>query len=237
MPEREANITRRAFLRSAATIGAALAAGTYLNGCSYSAEPLSPTSTGTPNADSSPGETNTTDGSPSVLLAYFSRPGENYYYGGRIYLETGNTQVVAEMIQAAVPVVVYQIEAADSYSDDYEETVARNVREQNADARPAIANPLPSIEAYDTVLLGSPIWNVRPPMIMRTFLDGIDLAGKQLVPFVTHAMSGLGRTIEDYTALEPAAVIGEGLAIRGEEVRDASDEVEAWLRRIGLLSS
>jgi hypothetical protein len=30
-----------------------------------------------------------------ILLAYFSRPGENYYYGGRRNLEVGNTEVLA----------------------------------------------------------------------------------------------------------------------------------------------
>jgi flavodoxin len=41
-----------------------------------------------------------------VLLAYFSRTGENYHYGGRITLEVGNTQVVADMISAAIAVDV-----------------------------------------------------------------------------------------------------------------------------------
>ncbi len=45
------------------------------------------------------------------------------------------------------------------YSNDYDATVARNVREQEASTRPAIANPLASIEDYDVVLLASPIWN------------------------------------------------------------------------------
>ena len=56
-------------------------------------------------------------------------------------------------------------------------TVARNVREQEADARPAIADPLRSIAPYDVVLLASPLWNVRPPMIMRTFAGKYDFAG------------------------------------------------------------
>ncbi len=65
-----------------------------------------------------------------MLLAYFSRPGENYYYGDRIDLEIGNTQVVAEMIAAAISVDVYRIEAVDPYPDDYEQTVQRNVHEE-----------------------------------------------------------------------------------------------------------
>ena len=56
---------------------------------------------------------------------------------------------------------VERIEAAEPYSADYDDTVARNVREQDADARPRIANPLPDLARYDVVLLGSPTWNVR----------------------------------------------------------------------------
>jgi flavodoxin len=110
----------------------------------------------------SPGEPR----SGRILLAYFSRPGENYHYGGRRNLEVGNTEVLARMISARLACDVHRIEPAERYPADYEETVERNVREQDSDARPAIANRLPSIDQYDTVLLGSPIWNVRAPMIM-----------------------------------------------------------------------
>ena len=48
-------------------------------------------------------------------------------------------------------------------------------------------------------------------------------------------MSGLGTTARDYAASCPGATIGEGLAVRGEEVRDAGAAVESWLRRINLL--
>lgn len=171
----------------------------------------------------------------SVLLAYFSRAGENYYYGDRIDLEVGNTEVLAGMIGDRVRCDIYRIEAVDPYSDDYEATVARNVQEQDADARPAIANPLDSIAPYDVVLLGSPIWNVRAPMIMSTFTERFDFSGKTIFPFVTYAVSGLGTVVRDYTASCPGATIGEGLAVRGEEVRDAGEAVAAWLRGIGLL--
>jgi flavodoxin len=172
----------------------------------------------------------------SVLLAYFSRAGENYYNGGRRRLTIGNTQIVAQMISRLISCDMYRIEAADPYSDDYDSTVQRNVREQRADARPAIANPLASIERYDTVLLGSPIWNVRAPMIMSTFTEGFDVTGKTIHPFTTYAMSGLGSTERDYAASCPGATLGEGLAVRGEDVTDAGPAVESWLRRIGVIT-
>jgi flavodoxin len=85
-----------------------------------------------------------------ILVAYFSRAGDNYYYGGRRTLEIGNTEVLAGMIGQLIRCDVYRIEAADPYSDDYDATVDRNVREQNENARPGIANPRTSISEYDT---------------------------------------------------------------------------------------
>jgi hypothetical protein len=138
------------------------------------------------------------------------------------------------MIAELIVCDVHRIEAADPYPASYDATVARNVREQNADARPAIADPLASIEQYDTVLLGSPIWNVRPPMIMTTFTQSYDFTGKAVHPFVTYAVSGLGSTERDYTASCPGAQIAPGLAVQGEEVTQHRAEVETWLRQAGL---
>jgi hypothetical protein len=51
---------------------------------------------------------------------------------------------------------------------------------READARPAIADPLSSVARYDVVLLASPLWNVRPPMIMRTFAERVRDAGDEI---------------------------------------------------------
>lgn len=171
-----------------------------------------------------------------MLLAYFSRAGENYYRGGRRNLEVGNTEVVARMINELIDADLYRIEAAEPYPHNYDATVARNVEEQNSDARPAIANPLDSISEYDTVLVGSPIWNLRPPMIMTTFLEGHDLSGKTVHPFVTHAVSGLGRTQAVYSPALPDAHLQQGLAIQGEEAAKRGSDIETWLRDAGLIT-
>jgi FMN-dependent NADH-azoreductase len=129
---------------------------------------------------------------------------------------------------------VSRIEAADPYPDDYDQTVQRNVREQDTDARPTIAGSLPALDRYDTVLLASPIWNIRAPMIMTTFTEALDLRGKTVHPVTTYAMSGLGTTERDYATSCPGATIAEGLAVRGEVVAAADTALEAWLRRTGL---
>jgi len=175
-----------------------------------------------------------TEHRPRALVAYFSRAGENYDNGGRSNLEVGNTELLAQMISSRILCDVHRIESVEPYSDAYDETVERNVKEQEADVRPEIANPLASIAAYDAVLLGSPIWNVRPPRIMLTFVERYDFAGKTILPFTTHAMSGLGTAPQEYASAAPQATIGPGLAVRGEEVAAAGEAVAIWLRGVGL---
>lgn len=174
---------------------------------------------------------------PRALLAYFSRPGENYYYGARVTLDVGNTQVIARMIADAITVDSYRIQPADPYPTDYEQTVARNVQEENDDTRPEIADPLPDLSPYDIVLLGCPVWNIQAPMIMRTFIESVDLAGKTLHPFVTYAVSRIGRVRNDYVDMLPDTAISDGLAVQGETAGDARRDVEAWLRELGLLTT
>jgi flavodoxin len=225
-------LSRRTVLKRALLLstGAALPGG--LAGCSSDAadpgarsEPAA-TAVATPAAES-PEPTRT-------LLAYFSRAGENYHYGGRRDLDVGNTEVVSNMISQLAEVDVYRLQPADPYPHDYEQTVERNRQEQRSNARPALLEPPPPTTAYDTVLLGCPVWNSSTPMIMRTLLDSTDLSGKTVLPFVTYAVTGMSGIPDEYASLLPGSRLGEGLAVQGEEVQGAREQVQNWLRRVGI---
>jgi flavodoxin len=234
-----------AAVRRRSLLGGTLALAALQAACSSQTSDPRNTATPTRSATPAPRESpsSSSSGGQRVLLAYFSRAGENYYYGDRIDLEAGNTEVLARILshrlqELGVEHDVHEIEAADAYPDDYDATVARNVREQDADTRPEIANPLASIDGYDTVLLASPIWNVRAPMIMHTFADSYDWTGTTVHPVTTHAMSGLGTTEREYADACAGATIGEGLAVQGEKVRDDGPPVVAsWLDRINLTTA
>lgn len=193
---------------------------------SPSTAPTKGTSDMTPSAQSSK--------SAKALLVYFSRAGENYWEGGRRDLEVGNTKVVAKLIIERLDCDVLEILAANPYPESYDATVARNVREQDEDARPEIDGELPDLSGYDTVLLGSPVWNVRAPMIMSTFIEAVDLEGKRVLPFVTYAVSGLAGVDQDYRDALPDSNVADGFAIRGEVAADAADAIDAWLGDNGL---
>lgn len=168
-----------------------------------------------------------------TALVYFSRPGENYWYGGRRDLEAGNTQVVAQQIARLVDAEVIRIEEADPYPHDYEQTVERNQAEEDADTRPAIAGGAPDLAGHDTIILGCPVWNTRAPMIIRTLLDATDLAGVTIHPFITYAV-GRGSVFSDYAEQYRDATVADGLAIQGEKAAGSGPEIARWVARNGL---
>jgi len=224
-PSTSTTLDRRSLLR----LALAGATGAALSACGATSPDDRPRSSQS-ESERGPGRSRT------ILLAYFSRPGENYWNGGRRNLRVGNTEVLAEIIAERVDCVVHRIEPADPYPESYDQTRERNLREQSDNARPDIANPLDSIDRYDTILLASPIWNVSAPMIMSTFAENHDFSGKTVFPVTTHAMSGLGTTPEGYAGACRGARIGDGLAVRGEEVRSGGKRmVDSWLRRTRLI--
>ncbi|MGW0640039.1 flavodoxin [Nocardia salmonicida] len=208
---------RRTILRAAvSTAGLAV-----LTGCGRSADPAP----ATPPAAVGPTDPR------RILIAYFSRTGENYYNGGRRVLDIGNTEVVAGLLRDRTGADIYRIEALDRYPDNYDAAVARNRSEQDSDARPAIATPLPDLSGYDIVMLGSPVWNSRAPQIMSTFTDGSDFAGTSVMPFVTYAVSGMSGIDDAYRrTLTAARDVTDGLAIRGEQAADSGGDIDTWLR-------
>jgi flavodoxin len=219
--------TRRTVLKAAAVGTVGLAAA--LAGCAEADRPTQPASPSAPPATNAPA-------GRRVLVAFFSRAGENYYYGGRRNLTVGNTEVVAGMIRDRTGADLYKIQPVHRYPDAYDETVARNRDEQESDARPAIAGTLPDIGSYDVVILGSPVWNSQAPQIMSTFIDGVDLAGKTVLPLVTYAVSGMSGIDDFYRRALTNATVESGLAVQGEEVADCGDALDAWLRSHHLTS-
>lgn len=230
MAEEQINpLTRRSVLGAAGL--AALAALAGSGNHDASATRTDPTSEGTPGMRPSPHPSN----GAKMVLVYFSRPGENYWEGGRRDLEVGNTKKLAQMITDRIDCEKHEILAADPYPEAYDPTVKRNVEEQDSDTRPGIRGQLPDLTRYDIIMIGSPVWNVRAPMIMSTFIDGVDLKGKTVLPFVTYAVSGMAGVDQAYRDALPGSDMRDGLAVHGEDVDRSGADVEEWLRTNGLL--
>lgn len=173
-------------------------------------------------------------GQGKALVAYYSRAGENYGANGTERIEIGHTKVMAGFIAETLGADEYEIVPAQPYPDSYDACCDQAREEQAQDARPSIANPLPDVSSYDVVFVGCPIWWGDEPMIIRTFVEGVDLSGKTIVPFTTHGGSGLGRVPSNLQAAIPNARFIDGRAVAGTSVDDARDEVTSWAKGLEL---
>lgn len=163
------------------------------------------------------------------LIAYYSRGGENYFGGAYRYVTKGNTQVIAEDIAAKTGAEMFQIEQQVPYAADYQTCIAEAKRDLQANARPALKALPDSLDQYDEIYLGYPIYWGDMPMAVYTFLESFDWNGNTIRPFCTHEGSGLGRTESKLKQAAPGAVIAPGLAVLGSSVGSAEGAVNGWL--------
>ena len=169
-----------------------------------------------------------------ALVAVFSRADENYAVG---FIEKGNTMILAEMIAEQTGAELFEIRAATPYPKNYNECTDVAKKEQNANARPALAEDK-DISGYDTIFLGYPCWWGDLPMAVFTFLEAHDFSGKTVIPFCTHEGSGMGRTEGSLKRTLPGAKFLKGLVLRGATAQNSRDEarksVASWLKGLGF---
>ena len=163
-----------------------------------------------------------------TLIAFFSRPGQNYKNGAIVELKQGNTALAAKMLADLTGADEFEIVPTTAYPNDYYACTDAAKNELRSNARPPLKEN-GDVAAYDTVLLLYPNWWGTMPMPLRTFLDAHDFSGKTILPLCTHEGSGMGQSEADLKRLLPPARIGRGLAIRGSEVAAARERMRAWL--------
>lgn len=147
----------------------------------------------------------------------------------------GNTQYVAQLIQELAGGDIFRILPQKVYPTDHRTLVDLAEKEQEREARPAIAGKIENLAAYDTIFLGYPNWWGDLPMILYTFLEQYDFSGKTLIPFCTHGGSGFSRTIQTIQDKQPGAtVIRDGYSLSRSRMERAPSGVAAWLKEIDL---
>lgn len=163
-----------------------------------------------------------------ILIAYFSRIGENYGVGN---ITKGNTEIVAEFILQQVGGDLFHIEPAVQYPQNYDECVDLAKKEQSAKARPELASTLESIQKYDVIFLGFPNWWGDMPMPVYTFVEQFDFNGKIIVPFCTHEGSGLGSILQKIERTCKGANILRGIAVRGSAAQNSQKKVQETVNK------
>lgn len=158
----------------------------------------------------------------NMLILYFSH--------------SGNTRKVAEQIHGRVGGDIIELTTVTPYPREYDAVVDQAQQEQQNNARPPIATEIPNLEKYDTIFIGFPNWWGTIPMPFFTLLEKYDVGSRTIIPFCTHEGSRFGRSEQDLKRLCPQARMLEGFEVRGSRAGGAQRNVDAWLRKIGLLT-
>ena len=129
---------------------------------------------------------------------------------------------------------IFEIQTVTPYPFEYNVVIKQAKQELESGFKPPIKAKVANIKEYDIVFVGSPNWwnTIAPPVM--TFLSEHDLSGKTIVPFITHAGSGLGRSATDIAKLAPQATMRDGLALLGKDVKSSQDQVAKWLQDLKL---
>ena len=161
------------------------------------------------------------DVSTKTLVVYFSC--------------TGTTKPLAEYAAEILGADLYEIVPENPYTetDLAYYTNGRADQEQNdPSARPGISGGVENMDAYDTIILGYPIWHGQAPRIISTFLESYDFSGKTMIPFCTSHSSGVGSSANNLHSLCPESTLWfDGERFAGGTSRK---EIEEWLNNINI---
>lgn len=147
---------------------------------------------------------------------------------------TGTTESVARRLAAVTHADTMAIEPAQPYTSadlDWTNNHSRSTLEmKNPKSRPAIKTPEKSLDAYDVVFLGYPIWWDLAPTVVNTFIESQHLDGKVVVPFATSGGSGINHSAVQLKKQYPNIKWREGKLLNAP----SDEELAQWVESLGI---
>lgn len=156
-----------------------------------------------------------------TLIVYFS------------WSTSGNTEKMANTIKERTGGDILEIQPETAYPTDYKECTDVALVERDENARPKIANLPDSIDEYDTIFIGYPIWWHTAPMIIGTFLESFDLSGKEVYPFTQSASMDTEQfenSMDFVRECAKGATVHDGLFVNASD----TDGIHAYLAENGF---
>ena len=175
---------------------------------------------------------------PRVLIAYFAvaeNSDVDAVSSASVVSGTdkGMSRYLAEMIAERTGGELFAICTETKYPGSYNKLLDVARDEQNDDALPALTSHIGSLDDYDVIFVGYPIWWYTMPQAMYSFFEEYDFSGKTIIPFNTHAGSGNGGTYRTIADLEPNADVKDGLAVSQTSITSSRQSVSSWLEKLG----
>lgn len=145
------------------------------------------------------------------------------------YSQTGATEKVAREIASQLNTDIAEIEAAESYGTDYDQTIQRWRKEMEEGKKVEILPISADLKKYDRIFLGFPIWGGTVASPIATFLSDNSLKDKEVITFATFGSGGIETATKDVEKLQPDAIVIEGYGVRNARLSKAPEEILRFL--------
>lgn len=152
------------------------------------------------------------------------------------YSYSGTTAEIAELIQEKTDADIYEIMVSEPYPASSSETSDRAAEERESGNLPVLSEEIPSIEDYDTVLIGGPVWTHTVSTPIMSYLEQVDFQGKTVAPFWTDAGTP-GDYETDFSSQVQNGEVQKGLGLSNAssyEENELSIVLDEWLTEIGV---
>ncbi len=149
----------------------------------------------------------------------------------------GSTAFIAKIIAKDLDAPMFSIKTQTLLPSDFDELVDLNHIEQEQRTIPALQG-IPDLEGYDVIFIGYPIWAMRAPRAVSTFVQSLDLKGKQVVFFCGHDGYGAGSSMSALSSLAKGAIINPNLlALDSSEIPQSTDRILNFVHGLELIKS
>lgn len=151
----------------------------------------------------------TEDSEKNILIAYYSY--------------SGNTKEAAQEIQKQTDGEIVEITRKEAYPEDFYDLAESEIINHD---QPEITLSIDSIEQYDVIFVGYPIWWKKAPAMINTFVHQFDFDSKIVIPFCTSSSDGIEESLDVFDDIQDKADVKEGLRIADY------DDIPDWLDKV-----
>jgi len=152
------------------------------------------------------------------------------------YSHNGSSAQAAEIIKAELNADIFRIETLDSKKRKGLPLMLWGGGQVVKGKKPALKPLSVDINAYDLVILGTPVWASSPAPALVSFLSTNSITGKKVALFCCHA-GGMGEALNKLKALlDGNTVIGE-IDFRNAAKMDKGElkqKISEWVKSLNL---
>lgn len=147
------------------------------------------------------------------------------------YSLSGTTAKMAQLLQSVTDGELLELKVSDgTFSNDMYKTAEIATQQIDSGELPQLTNQFPDLTAYDTILVGGPVWSAKISTPVQSFLKHISGITAVVAPFYTS--TGYNGTYEnDFKNMLTKVDVRDGIGMTSgnlQQENQAGNKLSEW---------